>query len=111
MNDNTDKRLLLLHPADNVLVCCQKIEASETILLEGDHLTLPTTIDVGHKLARGNIGSGDKIFKYGAAIGSAKNNILRAEHVHLHNIKSDYMPSYQRSGIVTDSTQPKGASS
>lgn len=93
----------MLHQNDNIFVCCQTISAGETVLLEGELLEVTTTIDVGHKLARWDIGVEDKIYKYGAAIGSAKADIRRADHVHLHNLKSDYMPSYQRNGVVDDS--------
>ena len=105
MTNNTDKRLLLLHRDDNIFVCCQKVMANETIELEGERLTLTADIDIGHKLARRPINTGEKVLKYGVSIGSAKTDIRRADHVHLHNLKSDYMPSYQRSGRIDDSPQ------
>lgn len=102
MKTDTDKRLVLLHPNDNIFVCCQTISAGESVVLEGESLVIHSDIHVGHKLARSDIALQEKIIKYGASIGSAKASIQRAEHVHLHNIKSDYMPSYQRSGVVDD---------
>ena len=33
--------------------------------------------------------------KYGAPIGSATAAIAAGEHVHVHNMKSDYTPTYQ----------------
>jgi len=74
------------------------------VALEGDSLTLVNDIDVGHKLARRNIKQGEKIIKYGASIGSAKADIQRGEHVHIHNLKSDYISSHVRSGRVSDVT-------
>ncbi len=102
MTDSTDKRFILLHPDDNVYVCCQAVGANDVLVLEGDKFTLNEAIEVGHKLSRRAINTGEKIIRYGVSIGSAKADIARAEHVHLHNIKSDYMPSHQRSGIVDD---------
>ncbi len=107
MSTDTDKQFILLHKTDNVFVCCKKALANETIKLEGDHLVLTDEIEVGHKLARRDIKSGGKIFKYGVSIGSAKADIKRAEHVHLHNLKSDYIPSHIRSGIVSDKAPSK----
>jgi len=103
MTKTTDTRLVLLHDTDNIFVCCQKISAGESIYLEGDTLIIKTDINVGHKLARNNISIKGKVYKYGASIGSAKADIEKADHVHLHNLKSDYMPSYQRSGVIDDS--------
>ncbi len=40
------------------------------------------------------IAPGEKIIKYGVPIGSAVLRISVGEHVHTHNIKSDYLPTY-----------------
>lgn len=102
MDDNTDRRLILLHEADNVVVCVQSVAAGELLILDGEPLKLVTAIEIGHKLARWDIKIGKKVFKYGVPIGSAKVAIQRGEHVHIHNIKSDYIPSHTRSGINND---------
>ena len=102
MSKDTDKQFILLHETDNVFVCCKKTLANETVRLEGGQLVLISDIEVGHKLARKDIRCGDKILKYGVSIGSAKTDIKRAEHVHLHNLKSDYIPPHIRGGIVSD---------
>lgn len=102
MNTQTDKRLVLLHANDNIFVCCQKITANENVVLDGENITVTVDINVGHKLARNDVLASEKIYKYGASIGSAKQDIVKGGHVHLHNLKSDYMPSYQRSGLVGD---------
>ncbi|HRJ73596.1 MAG TPA: SAF domain-containing protein [Terrimicrobiaceae bacterium] len=41
-----------------------------------------------------DIRTGEKILKYGVPIGSATCDIAFGEHVHLHNMKSDYLPTY-----------------
>ena len=92
----TDNRLILLNERDNVLVCRDQIYASEVIELDGDNIRVLGSVDLGHKLARKKIAAGEKIIKYGVSIGSAIVDIQRAQHVHLHNIKSDYIPSHTR---------------
>ena len=37
------------------------------------------------------IAEGEKVLKFGVPIGSAVRAILPGEHVHVHNIKSDYI--------------------
>ena len=34
------------------------------------------------------------MLKYGAVIGTATADIGRGEHVHTHNLESDYLPTY-----------------
>ena len=40
------------------------------------------------------IAAGEKVLKYGAPIGTATAAIAAGEHVHVHNIESDYTPTY-----------------
>lgn len=91
---STDPRLLLLHEDDNVLVARRRIVAGETIRIGGEAMTLEAPLLIGHKLARRDIAAGEKILKYGAPIGSATVAIPHGAHVHVHNVKSDYTPTY-----------------
>ena len=84
------EHLLRLHPDDNVAVLLCNVERGQTLKL-GDHeYAAPAALAMGHKIAICPIGPGDKIFKYGAPIGSATRSIHRGEHVHVHNMKSDF---------------------
>tara|TARA_B110000046_G_scaffold185681_1_gene228535 strand:+ start:1613 stop:1915 length:303 start_codon:yes stop_codon:yes gene_type:complete len=91
-----DRRFVLLHQDDNVFVCCEKVYSGQQVTLEGQVATLNVDIHVGHKVARGDIKQGDKICKYGTSIGSAKQVIKFGHHVHMHNMKSDYISSHTR---------------
>jgi altronate dehydratase small subunit len=90
----TDSRLLLLAREDNVLVAKTRIRAGETVDIGGTVVVMPADVPIGHKLAREAISAGAKIMKYGAPIGSATAAIARGELVHVHNVKSDYTPTY-----------------
>jgi altronate dehydratase small subunit len=90
----TDDRLLLLDPRDNVLVVRARIRAGEHVSVEGTTAVVPADLPLGHKVARGAIAAGDRIVKYGAPIGSATAAIAAGDHVHVHNVKSDYTPTY-----------------
>ena len=87
----TDPRLLRLHTDDNVLTLIGPIAAGESLVVEGETVTTSASLALGHKLAARAIEPGEKIVKYGAPIGSATQAITRGEHVHLHNLKSDYL--------------------
>ena len=94
MPASTDPRLLLLHEDDNVLVARSRIAAGESLVVGGAPVVLAAPLSIGHKLARRDIAAGEKILKYGAPIGSATAAIARGTHVHVHNVKSDYTPTY-----------------
>jgi hypothetical protein len=94
----TDPRLLLLHPGDNVLVLRDQIAAGELIAVEGEKVRIQIALGLGHKLARQPIAPGDKVVKYGAPIGSATAQIATGDHVHTHNLRSDYTATHLRGG-------------
>lgn len=87
---------ILLHPDDNVLVCRARAEAGVSVVIDGESVSLPATVEVGHKIARYVLKPGDKIVKYGAPIGSMTVVAARGDHVHMHNMKSDYIKSHTR---------------
>lgn len=93
-----DKRLILLTPDDNVLVACQPLEPGE-ILIDGNTRHLTQIVDVGHKVARFNIAAGARVIRYGVSIGSALEAIAAASHVHLHNMKSNYIAPHSRGEV------------
>lgn len=101
---DTDPRLLLLDPADNVLVARMRIAAGETIAVGGRPVAVPLNLPLGHKIARRPIAAGDKIVKYGAPIGTAAAPIAPGAHVHVHNVTSDYTPTYH----LLDAVAPEG---
>jgi SAF domain-containing protein len=88
--------LLLLHPDDNIVVARRDIVAGERVELDGESFTIPAAVELGHKLARRALAAESRVLKYGAPIGSMKIAVARGEHVHVHNLRSDYIPSTTR---------------
>jgi len=87
---------ILLHPDDNVLVLAGPIAAGQVIEIDGASHTAPGDVAVGHKIARRALTVGEKILKYGAPIGSMTAPAQAGEHIHMHNMKSDYIASHTR---------------
>lgn len=96
MSKTTIAPLILLHPDDNILVCVKQIRAGDEISIEQDIIVSPIDIGVGHKVARFTLESGAKVYRYGAPIGSMIEAVAKGHHVHMHNMKSDYIPSHTR---------------
>jgi hypothetical protein len=86
--------LIELSPRDNVLVVARSLAQGESYEICGDSFVLPKPLGLGHKIASRAIQTGEKILKYGAPIGSATQPIAKGDHVHLHNMKSDYLPTF-----------------
>lgn len=90
----TGTRLLLLSPGDSVYILCDHITMSEVVMVDGLAVSYPQALGLGHKIARLPVAAGERVIKYGAPIGRASRAIAPGDHVHLHNLKSDYTPTY-----------------
>ena len=93
---DTDPRLLLLAAEDNVLVARADLPAGAALRIDGAEAVLAAEVPLGHKLARRALAVGDTVLKYGAPIGSVSAPAARGEWLHVHNMKSDYIPSFGR---------------
>lgn len=87
-------KLIKIHPEDNVLVACERIMPGECRLWEGREIRFTGQIGIGHKIAARDIRRSEKIIKFGVPIGTAVADIPMGAHIHLHNLKSDYIPTY-----------------
>lgn len=93
-----DARLILLDDRDNVFVARARLGASEVIATGHGPAMTDREIGLAHKIARLPIRAGEAILKYGAPIGVATMDIAAGAHVHVHNIRSDYTPTYHLEG-------------
>ncbi len=96
----TVTKFILLNKADNVVICCLGLKVGETISIDKKTFNLATPIEVGHKIAKKGIKKGQKVIRYGVSIGSAITDIQIGEHVHMHNMRSDYISSHTRQSKV-----------
>lgn len=95
MNDNS---LLVLDASDNIGLARHDLKKGTTLVLNGMQIVLERDTPTGHKIAIRAIAAGEKVIKYRTPIGSAKQAIMPGDYVHIHNLKSDYLPTYTLSG-------------
>ena len=88
------RKLLRIHRDDNVLILVASVRAGDRDLIDGREIVFTQDIEIGHKVAARDIDAGEKVYKCGVPIGSAKEKILAGVHMHLHNLKSDYIATY-----------------
>ncbi len=86
--------LVSIHEQDNVVVIARSLPKGESLQIDGKEIVLEEGLGLGHKLAAREIPKGEKVLKYGLPIGTATRDIAAGEHVHLHNMASDYLPTY-----------------
>jgi SAF domain-containing protein len=86
--------LLQLAPSDPVAVALRDIEAGETLTLpDGSTVRAVARVPFGFKVAVRAIAAEEKVHKYRVPIGSATAPIAPGEIVHVHNLRSDYIPT------------------
>jgi hypothetical protein len=100
LHDSHLPPLLLLHAEDNVFVARRTIAADETLEIDGKLVRANAVVLLGHKVARYALAPGAPVFKHGAPIGSTTRSVAAGEHLHLHNMKSDYLPSHTRQMVA-----------
>ena len=104
--------LIRLAEQDNVAVATRNLERGAVVTVEGEELTTRDAIPFAHKIAIRAIEQDGQVFKYGVPIGRAKVAIEPGQHVHVHNIRSDYVNNevdFFEDAAIEDAA--KGASS
>ena len=91
-----NKRVIKLHPDDNVLVALADLLCGEVLKVDGRDITLKSDIAFGHKIALKHLAKYSQVLKYGLPIGLCSCDITEGEWVHLHNLVSTYKPVLDR---------------
>lgn len=86
--------LLRLHEDDTVGCLVTSLPKASAITSGPFTWYLMDGLSLGHKIALVPMVAGEKVIKYGVGIGSATQDIQPGEHVHLHNMRSNYLPTY-----------------
>jgi (2R)-sulfolactate sulfo-lyase subunit alpha len=86
----------LVHaPEDAVGVAVRDISPAPAVkgrVMDGGgevELDVVSEVPLGHKIALRDIAAGERVIKYGVAIGKATQDIKTGEHVHVHNLKGE----------------------
>lgn len=77
-----------IHPDDKVAVALKPLAAHQTLMADGEEITLTEPIPQGHKFALCDISKGEEIIKYGSPIGIADCSIKKGSWIHTHNMKT-----------------------
>jgi (2R)-sulfolactate sulfo-lyase subunit alpha len=97
--------LILLDPADNCYVVTRDLHPGDAVDLADENWVVDVALSPGHKVARTNIEAGTVVRKLGVPIGVASRPIMKFEHIHLHNVHSQYVPTYERGGSLVSTSE------
>ncbi len=81
------RRVLKVHPGDNVIVALTDLKAGENVTFEGKVFTLKTDVDAKHKFAERRFEAGEEIIMYGVLVGKTQNAIEEGEWINVFNVK------------------------
>lgn len=83
-------KTVMMKPYDHVATSLEYIPLGETVKATSQnktfHVKLKDSIEFGHKFAVVPISKGSDVLKYGEVIGVATADIMKGEHVHVHNL-------------------------
>lgn len=83
----TDRRILKVHPADNVIVALQDLKPGTTVRYEGEDFTTVDEIMAKHKFVTHDLAVGDEVIMYGVLVGKASKPISKGGLIHTGNLK------------------------
>ena len=92
------KKIIKVHPSDNVIVALVDLAQGEQISFEGNEITVVSDVKAKHKMAEFDFNIGDSIFMYGVLVGKANQKIQKGEVLTTTNVK-------HQSGKVTEKTE------
>ncbi|MEO8820561.1 MAG: altronate dehydratase family protein [Ginsengibacter sp.] len=81
------QKVMMIHPADNVLVALTDLAANEKVEYNGKEYTLINRIPAKHKFVMQDMQPGDKIFMYGVLVGKAETEIPKGGRITTSNVK------------------------
>lgn len=81
------KRILKVHPKDNVLVALADLVKGEEVVYEGESYLLTDNVPAKHKFTTTDLAAGDKVIMYGVLVGKAQIDIPVGSILTTGNIK------------------------
>ena len=85
----TQKKLIKVHPTDNVAVALVNLTAGEVIDFEGQSVAIESDVKMKHKIAMVPFDIGDRIIMYGVLVGKASARIERGGLLSTANVKHE----------------------
>jgi altronate hydrolase len=81
------KRVLHIHPSDNVLVALQDLKKDEMIFFDDKEILLQEDIPAKHKIFMTSLKPGDPIYMFGVLVGKVQHDVSKGDRMTTANTK------------------------
>lgn len=94
------KKLIKVHPSDNVAVALVDLEAGDVISFEGKSVAIVSNVKAKHKIALDTFQIGDRIIMYGVLVGKANVQIPQGGLLTTENVKHESEKVNKKTGDI-----------
>ena len=96
--DDAPYALVVLAPQDGVGIAVADLAPGEHRTSSGGVVVVREPVALGHKVALTDLAEGAAVVRAGMPIGSTTRAVAAGAWVHTHNLRSDYLPTYDQRG-------------
>lgn len=83
------KKLIKVHPSDNVAVALVNLKTQDIVVFEGNSIKILSDTQAKHKIALQRFDKGDRIIMYGVLVGKANQSIEKGDLLTIGNVKHE----------------------
>ncbi len=94
------KKLLKVHPSDNVAVALVNLLAGEIINFNNEDIKIISDVKEKHKISLNKFNTGDRIIMYGVLVGKAASVIEKGDVLTVNNVKHESEKVYKKTGTI-----------
>lgn len=98
------KKLIKVHPSDNVAVALVNLDAGEIVSFENNSITIVSDVKAKHKISLTKFNEGDRIIMYGVLVGKANCIIEKGDVLTINNVKHESEKVYKKTSNIGWST-------
>jgi altronate hydrolase len=95
------KKLIKVHPSDNVAVALVNLVAGDSIAFEGQVIKIVSDVKAKHKIALETFNVGDRIIMYGVLVGKANLVIEKGDVLTTINVKHESEKVYKKTEDIS----------
>ncbi len=81
------RKILKVHPKDNVIVALQNLNKGETVSLDGVDYVLQEDIPAKHKFYQNDMKKGESVIMYGVLVGKVQYDVAKGVRMSTENLK------------------------
>lgn len=94
------KKLIKVHPLDNVAVALVDLPAGDVLEFEGESIKIRSNIKAKHKVSLAKFNVGDRIIMYGVLVGKATCIIEKGDVLTINNVKHQSEKVTKKTGNI-----------